>query len=477
MRLDCIPPNCRRRVASLPPRRRAVCPPYNATVLERAGRLGVQYVVVAVTFSVLLLGSFALFFHLLQDQMSRGYLEDVLLSGKLQAAEVARELSAGEGPLYRVVETRREALARISAALAQKEVVDHVQVYDERGRLVWATTVRTEGFSGGFPDSNLELLVLPEPEQVVETSREYQIRMPLQDIGTVVVTLSKPVLEQRIAVLRRRLLTHTAMAGGSALLLLVAAVAFIWHLVRRNARLEQKRRLQEDLAALGGLAANLAHEIRNPLNALSLNLEMLEEDLSAGAAGGEAVQVARREVGRLSRLVNDFLVYARPSPPAREPVAVSDLLGEVGSLLAGACEKAGVELRVEPSGGEALADRAQLTQVLVNLALNSVQAMEGSATRRLTLSGGPDGEGDTVAITIADTGPGIPQEELGRVREAFYSRRKGGTGLGLAIADRIVAAHGGSLHLENREEGGLMARVVLPSPSHQSGVHSRAGGA
>ncbi len=436
-----------------------------------------QYVVVAVTFSVLLLGSFALFFYLLQDQMSRGYLEDVLLSGKLQAAEVARELSSGEGPLYRVVETRREALARISAVLAQKEVVDHLQVYDERGRLVWATTVRAEGFSGGFADSNLELLVLPEPEQVVETSREYQIRMPLEDIGTVVVTLSKPVLEQRIAVLRGRLLKHTAMAGGSALVLLVAAVAFIWHLVRRNAALEQRRRLQEDLAALGGLAANLAHEIRNPLNALSLNLEMLEEDLDAGRAGGDTVQVARREVGRLSRLVNDFLVYARPTPPAMERFPIADLLEEASLLLSGACDKAGVELRVEESSGEAVADRAQVTQVLVNLALNSVQAMAGSTVRRLTLSGGLEADRHEVVIAIEDTGPGIPAEELGRVCQAFYSRRKGGTGLGLAIAERIVAAHGGSLQLVNRAEGGLIARVVLPSPAAQSGVHSRAGGA
>lgn len=437
-----------------------------------------QYVAVALTFSVLLLGSFALFFHLLQDQMSRGYLEDVLLSGKLQAEEVARELSAGEGPLYRVVETRREALARISAVLAQREVVDHLQVYDERGRLVWATTVRTEGFSGGFPDSNVELLVLPEPEQVVETSREYQIRMPLEDIGTVVVTLSKPVLEQRIAVLRGRLLKHTAMAGGSALVLLVAAVAFIWHLVRRNARLEQRRRLHEDLAALGGLAANLAHEIRNPLNALSLNLEMLEEDLHGnGAAGGDTVQVARREVGRLSKLVNDFLVYARPTPPAVERFVIADLVAEVSSLLSGACDKAGVELRVHGTSEEAAADRAQIAQVLVNLALNSVQAMAGSPVRRLTLRGGREAGRDEVVLAIEDTGPGIPPEDLARVRQAFYSRRKGGTGLGLAIAERIVTAHGGSLQLANRDDGGLVARVVLPSPAPQSGVHSHPGGA
>lgn len=453
-------------------------PPYNARVAEQEPRLGVQYVAVAVTFSVLLLGSFALFFHLLQDQLSRGYLEDVLLSGKLQAEEVARELASGEGPLYRVVETRREALARISAVLAQKEVVDSLQVYDERGRLVWSTTVRAEGFAGGFPDSNVELMVLPEPEKVVETSREYQIRMPLEDFGTVVVTLSKPLLEQRIAVLRGRLLRHTAMAGGSALVLLVAAVGFIWHLVRRNARLEQRRRLQEDLAALGGLAANLAHEIRNPLNALSLNLEMLEEDLRGNAdTGGETVRVARREVGRLSKLVNDFLVYARPTPPVVERFAVADLLAEVAALLAGACDKAGVELMVRGTADEVAADRAQLSQVLVNLALNSVQAMSGSATRRLVLSGGYDGELEAVVLAVEDTGPGIPAAELERVRQAFYSRRKGGTGLGLAIAERIVSAHGGTLELANRDQGGLLARVVLPAPAAQGGVHSCTGGA
>lgn len=452
--------------------------PYNAPVSELSPRLGVQYVAVAVTFSLLLVASFVLFFHLMQEQLSRGYLEDALLSGRLQAEEVARTLATGEGPLYRVVETRREALARISAVVAQKEVVDRLQVYDERGRLVWSTTVRTEGFSGGFPDPNTELLVLPQPENVVETTREYQIRMPLEDIGTVVVTLSKPVLEERIGLLRTRLLTHTAVAGGSALALSVAAVAFIWHLVRRNARLEQRRRLQEELAALGGLAANLAHEIRNPLNALSLNLEMLEEDLAgSGGAGGETVQVARREVDRLSRLVNDFLVYARPTPPHVERIPVAELLAEVAALLAGACERGGVEVRIEGNGHAVTADRAQLTQVLVNLALNAVQAMAGSPVRRLTLRAERAPTGDAAVLSIADTGPGIPPGELERVREAFYSLRKGGTGLGLAIAERIVTAHGGALELRNRPEGGLEARVILPDSSPQGSVHSLGGGA
>jgi signal transduction histidine kinase len=99
--------------------------------------------------------------------------------------------------------------------------------------------------------------------------------------------------------------------------------------------------------------------------------------------------------------------------------------------------------------------------VLVNLALNAVQAMEPSAARRLWLRGLC--QGGRVVFEVVDSGPGIPEAELKRVREAFYTRRKGGTGLGLAIADRIVGAHGGALELANRLDGGLVARVVLPT--------------
>jgi signal transduction histidine kinase len=98
--------------------------------------------------------------------------------------------------------------------------------------------------------------------------------------------------------------------------------------------------------------------------------------------------------------------------------------------------------------------------VLVNLALNAVQALEGGDRRELRLTCRPEAEQAT--LEVIDSGPGIPRAELGRVREAFFSLRRGGTGLGLAIADRIVQAHGGRLELANQPDGGLAARVVLP---------------
>jgi signal transduction histidine kinase len=120
-----------------------------------------------------------------------------------------------------------------------------------------------------------------------------------------------------------------------------------------------------------------------------------------------------------------------------------------------------VELIVGDGRARVRGDRGQLSQVLVNLALNSVQAMEARATRRVELRAMR--AGDNVVLEVSDTGPGIPKHELARVREAFFTRRKGGTGLGLAIADRIVGAHGGRLELSNRKNGGLTAKVVLPA--------------
>ncbi len=430
------------------------------SVSEGAPQLRRQYVTAAVVFSALLLGVLGLFAHLMVDQLSRRYLEDMLLSGQAYAKELAGELQ-GDGPLYKVVERRREALTTLSAALSKQEVWESIEIYDNRGRLVLRTTTMTEGFTGGFPEGDSEFVVPKGSEpDVVETEKEYQIPYAVGDLGTVVLTASKPALQGRVAVLRKHLLINIAIAAGGSLTVLLLAVAFIWHLIQRNARLEQRRRLQEELATLGTLAANLAHEIRNPLNALSINLELLHEDLPEADGGQESVGLARREVERLSRLVNDFLVYARPSPPAHDDIGVEDLLRDVAALLAAPCDRAGVDLAVDVDDSRLRGDRAQLSQVLVNLALNAVQAMEGGTTRRLTLAG--HGSEESVVIEVVDSGPGIPADEIDTVRQAFFSKRKGGTGLGLAIAERIVTAHGGVLELKNRPEGGLAARAVLP---------------
>lgn len=418
-----------------------------------------KYLIVATIFVVLLAASFWLFATLLAEQLSRSYLEDVLLSGRAHAEQIARTAEGGES-VYQVVEQRRESLDKLSDALARQRVVESVQVYDKDGKLVYQTVTNIDGLKGGFAEQGTDLLLPTSKEDVVETKNEYQIRTPLSDIGTVVVRIPKEALGTRIEELRRRLLLRAGAAGGVTIVVLMGAVAFIWHLIQRNAELEERRRINDELAALGTLAANLAHEIRNPLNALSINLELLEEELADRPTPPEATRLARREVGRLARLVNDFLVYARPTPPSLESVEVMPLVEEVAALMRGECERAGIALRLEMRPERVRADRGQLFQVLVNLAQNACQAVATSPRKVVSLAVGADDDGVTLDIT--DTGPGIPRSEMHRVREAFFSKRKGGSGLGLAIADRIVTSHGGTLLLTNQPEGGLRARIVLP---------------
>ncbi len=419
-----------------------------------------QYLFVAAVFALLFVVAFGLFAQLTISQLSRSYVEDVLLTGRAQAEELAKQFR-GDGPLYQVVEKKKEALQRVSLSLARKEVIESVEVYDERGRLVWRTTTRSEGVPGGFPEAGSEFVPLPPAEHVMESQTSYQIRVPVEEIATVVVSISKPALEQRIALLRHKLVVRTALAGGATLTMMVLAFVFIGHLIKRNAELEARRLRDRELAALGVLAANLAHEIRNPLNALSIHLELVGEETSSNGAAGEAVALAKKEVSRLRKLVTDFLQYARPSPPQREPVEVAPWLRDVVALLAPECERAGVSLKVETTGGMLFLDRGQMTQVLLNLGLNALQALADVSVKELSLRAFRDGS--QWVLAVEDSGKGIPPQELSRVKEAFYSNRKGGTGLGLAIADRIVAAHGGQLILQNRPQGGLSAQVRLPA--------------
>jgi signal transduction histidine kinase len=219
------------------------------------------------------------------------------------------------------------------------------------------------------------------------------------------------------------------------------------------------------MAALGALAANLAHEIRNPLNSINLNLELLEEDLpDEGDRTHDSLATTRAEVGRLARLVSDFLTYARPSEPEMSAVRVDTMLADVCDFLAAEARSMGVHLRVLP-GIPALSvrsDEAQLRQVLLNLVLNAVQAVQTLAADRRVIELDAEGGPHAVALIVRDRGDGIPPEEMEQVRRAFYTRRRGGSGLGLAIAVRFVEAQGGQIDLANLDPHGFEARVVLP---------------
>jgi two-component system sensor histidine kinase PilS (NtrC family) len=240
-------------------------------------------------------------------------------------------------------------------------------------------------------------------------------------------------------------------------------------------KMEQELRRRERLAGVGELAASIAHEIRNPLAAISGSVELLCSGVQVPEDGARLREIVLREIERLDALIRDFLRYARPAPPKLEAVTLLPLLDDVARMLASAVP-AGAQLEVEGDpGAVALADVTQLRQVLWNLVRNAFDALEGPGVVRVEASrvvGAPQEEDEgsrkpsargsgCVEIVVADTGRGIPLTELERIFDPFYTTKPDGTGLGLPTVHRIVEGHHGALSVESQPGVGTRFRIRL----------------
>lgn len=225
--------------------------------------------------------------------------------------------------------------------------------------------------------------------------------------------------------------------------------------------LELKVRRNERLAAIGGLAASVAHEVRNPLAAISGCAELLEP-ARAQSEDARLLDVIKRETQRLSTTVNDLLIFARPQRPRRMP---TDLLNLVSVQIdAFRVSVADQDLRVilrDPEPVAITADPDLLTQVLWNLMRNAAEAIEDAGIEDGSIEVQVRGDEAWAEITIQDNGPGIPADRVNRVFEPYFSTKSKGSGFGLAVVHRIVGDHNGELDVESSPEGSCF-RIRLP---------------
>lgn len=263
-----------------------------------------------------------------------------------------------------------------------------------------------------------------------------------------------------------------------AMMVLVLLAVSGWQVrtLRQYLRLQQEAARQERLAALGGMAAVLAHEIRNPLGAIKGLAQVLTEKRAADPTQAQMTQAIAGEAIRLERLVNDLLTYARPRPPKREAMDLTGHLREVMALVQPMAETVGVTLWLEaPDSAVGVeADAEQMKQLFTNLVLNALQAMpHGGAVTievRAPVNGGDPGAEarGSAEIRVRDQGAGIPEADQLRVFDPFFTTRTKGTGLGLAICRQITEAHGGTIRLGATGSEGTTIVVSLPreAPAH-----------
>jgi two-component system sensor histidine kinase HydH len=248
------------------------------------------------------------------------------------------------------------------------------------------------------------------------------------------------------------------------------------HDQREALLMERQMRTAERLSALGTLAAAMAHEIRNPLEAMNLNLALLERSLpppspaapKAGEKISRCMKVLESEIARLAAIVENFLSFARPSDCPMKSISLEHLLRQIVDLLSNQAQARKVTIHLSIEGTpEVLGAEDQLKQAFLNLAINSLEAMPRGGSLTICAEAcrrpGSEGEiGDRAVVSIQDTGVGIPVEQLGRLFDPYYTTRPRGTGLGLTIVRRVIHDHRGEIRVASVPGQGSTFTVELP---------------
>lgn len=294
----------------------------------------------------------------------------------------------------------------------------------------------------------------------------------LMQLSTDLSHAHRAALDELISETQRSVERLEIVVGGALVLLVILSGWSVWLTwseliaplqVQLLASREQAER-NEKLAALGVLAAGVAHEIRNPLTAIKARLFTQQRALPRESTAARDAEFIGTEISRLERIVRDFLLFARPGDPQRRTITARGLLSQVVELLRPELAESEIALSAEEGVPiEFAADEEQLKQVLINLVRNAAEAIGRNGwvvlrTRRETRAG----SGEVVLLQVCDSGPGIAPEVCERLFDPFFSTKPSGTGLGLSIAARIAEKHGGTMQYRSQPGEGTTFDLVLP---------------
>lgn len=356
--------------------------------------------------------------------------------------------------------------------LGRQPDIEHVALLDKNGKILAHTDSRLVNQMNKEPFISIQSNREAFGHMVEQTggTRHYDVVKPItvngSNIGVLEIGLSLRPMETAW----RRALNSMIIFGFAILIVGILGMATIFHNQQNHLRkvrsLETEISRQERLSELGNLAATVAHEIRNPLNSVSMGLQRLKGEFTPTQDQDDYarfLELMQAEVRRLNSIVEQFLSLARPLNLKPEPLSVETFLNDITTFVAGDASSSNVkiDLKVAPGLPALQADPNYLKQLLLNLIRNGVEAMPQGGT--LTIDAQADK--DSLRLTVSDHGTGMTAETLAHIFEPYFTTKPNGSGLGLSIARRIAEAHGGNLAVESNPGKGSRFRVLLPLKS------------
>jgi len=333
------------------------------------------------------------------------------------------------------------------------QVPEHIreQITVARGRKRWASEL-----DAWFGDDRIVNYALP-------------VMVDGALVATAHIGVSVPALDQQKADERWEARRMFWLAATACMLVVATGCGIAWLMITRARRTDEAEARRNHLAEVGKLAGGLVHEIRNPLNAMRMQIAVMRgklKRLPGEESEAAAHQLSRleSEVLRLQDLAASFLAYGRPPTDKLQELDAAEILGDVADFLQAEFEQRGlaIKLEIDPqvNGATMVMDRGKLRQVLLNLADNALHAMSEGGT--LTLGVTREASGP-LSFTVKDTGRGIPKDRLASVFDAFFSMKDDGNGLGLSIVKQIVESSGGTIRVQSEIGCGTCFTLCFPT--------------
>lgn len=421
-------------------------------------------VLAILAFSLLIIANLATFgilgFRVLSEQL----VTERLWSGLSEAQSLLEQEA-------RDIDNPYQASERLAPRLRSRSVFEAVVVLDRFGNVLHRRSLRGEVVAldqrARLQDSPAEPTSEPGFRNVNGQLRHMPVQNQNAEAGErLALEYNEEAVRHEVEALRHEFNKKIGIAIGISLLLLCLGLGYVIHAYKRGQTLQAEARRADRMAYVGTLSSGLAHEIRNPLNSMNMNVQLIQEELEEMGAEEhqdilEMLDSTRNEVRRLERLVSSFLAYARPTQLTKRPGQINELVRDIAQFLEPEARELGVQIQLQLSDElpQLSMDENIMRQALLNVIQNGLQvSQKGQVLRIATRKAG----GDKILVVIADEGPGIAAEELKNIFKEFYSTKRGGTGLGLPIAQRIAELHLGGIKVESEIGKGSTFTFILP---------------